>query len=68
MSKKNVKYTVVCTINNHCVLCWELRSITQVCRFVAEIDRNYLNVDIIRESPYKRIDAESLMEVWKGID
>lgn len=67
MSKKNANYTVVCTINNHCVLCWQLRSITQVCKFVDEIDLNYLNVDIIRDQPYKRIDAESLLEVWKGI-
>lgn len=63
---KNDIYTVVCTINNHNVLCWQLRSITQVCKFVDNIDLNYLHVDIIRECPYKLLDAESLMEVWKG--
>ena len=60
-----MKYEVNIYLKNQLVISWQLKSITQVCRFIENIDMSLFDIQIYRTRSLVDIDPVELLKIWR---
>ena len=60
-----MKYEVNIFLKNQLVISWNLKSITQVCRFIENIDQSLFDIQILRLHTVEEIDPNELLKIWR---